>query len=484
MNLLKVKKAGIIKPIIAILIPIIGVMIMLLINRVNMSDISISCSRWNDEVAYYKTLEGIINGGPFGKWGYNGSYSVYGNFSAWNPSVYFFLIIWSKLFGLSYVSPIYLNIFLWGLAFFIFERLCKPSIKQLLFSFLVFCSFSMGIRYIFSITPEATIGALFLIYCSLMYKINESYSKIALVFSMLILVFLIMVRGYFAAFGFAMIIILWKEKRIKSSAVQISIILASVVSFFLAEKYLSASFFTDTSMFGWLFNKDIFISSLKEGYDVTYNFVYDALVNRNSIKGSWYLCYIVLGIAVLVVALKKRNLLWSSIVVIWLGLFAAMWLMYTPREGSRCLMDIVIVGGVFLPLFFTNAIEQVVYTVLVSIIFVLLTWKSFYTDLPIKDEEICAALDNTQLDKIMPLASDSWDNTVACSLDVRHNELYALPTGFGINFCYDEYILDNLDDLLMKYIYVGADTSLDNSLMENGIKCIAEYGDVKIYQAR
>ena len=57
-------------------------------------------SRWNDELFYYKTIEGITRYGmPQGYFGYNESHALVGTLGAWSPIIYTFDAIWGAYSG-------------------------------------------------------------------------------------------------------------------------------------------------------------------------------------------------------------------------------------------------------------------------------------------------------------------------------------------------------------------------------------------------
>ena len=200
-------------------------------------------------------------------------------------------------------------------------------------------------------------------------------------------------------------------------------------------------------------------------------------------RGSFYICYLVLGIILLVKTLKERKLVHVGIMACWVVLMLAMWLIYTPVEGSRHLMDIELVGILFLPLL----INKIWLEAAIIVISVLLTWCSkdtFYTDLPIRDNGFIEEINSQELHEKMPLSENPWDNTVIWVYSLNHNELYNLPVGFGINCCLEEYIINNIDSLKAKYIAVSKGTELENIIDFGVYDIIADYGNIIIYRIR
>ena len=108
-------------------------------------------SEWNDELFYYKQVEGIIHFGyPQGYFGYNESHALKLSFGAWSPVLVFPWVLWGIAFGWSFVSPIVCNIVLMTLCCFLFVWLVKPNWRQLSILSLLFCLFRPVVRYMLS----------------------------------------------------------------------------------------------------------------------------------------------------------------------------------------------------------------------------------------------------------------------------------------------------------------------------------------------
>lgn len=83
-----------------VLLPLIAIGIFCLRYNQNIFNYFLPNSQWNDEVIYYKTIEGITEYGiPQGYFGYNESRASIGTFGAWSPIIYVFDAIWGGVFG-------------------------------------------------------------------------------------------------------------------------------------------------------------------------------------------------------------------------------------------------------------------------------------------------------------------------------------------------------------------------------------------------
>lgn len=97
-------------------------MAMCICEGVRISQIYLPASQWNDEVVYYKWVEGVVEYGvPQGYFGYNENHANYLNFATWSPVLNIFWVIFGKVFGWSFISPIFCNILLISLAMFLFR---------------------------------------------------------------------------------------------------------------------------------------------------------------------------------------------------------------------------------------------------------------------------------------------------------------------------------------------------------------------------
>lgn len=469
---------------IAGLIPIIAMFILLLSQNVWFGDLSISSSKWNDELFYYKQLEGILAyGHPIGYWGFNESHSLYGNFAAWNPSVFIFYVLFAKAFGLSYATPIIVNTIVLTIAFILFVMLCSPSKSQLLLVMAIFCSYSIGIRYIFSVTPETIILALLIIYCSLLYRIDKHHVGSLLVLSYIIFFLLVVMRGYYAAFSLIMLAILYKHRDIKGSVLQIIITGFSAATFMITNKFFTAEYFEPIVHFDWAGNISLIPRYFINGLGTTIYFIGEAL-KFSSMRGSWYICYFLVGVIFLIYALGKRDLVRYSIITVWFVILVAMWLVYKPDEGCRHIMDIELTALLFVPMLFDK--KRVLFISLLTV--VALTWcskESFYTALPVKNDTLYSEIESQQLDQVMLQSDDPWDNTVGwLGSSDTHNELYALPDGFAVNCCLEDYVVENITNLKMRYMAVEKNSNIDNLMQKEKYVKVAEYGRIKIYDLR
>ena len=137
------------------LLPLICCLVHCGVQGYSIRDVYLPASEWNDELFYFKQVEGILkNGYPYGYFGFNESHAAKLSFAAWSPVLVIPWVLWGFVFGWNLLSPIWCNIFLMGLAIFLFVLLVKPQKKQMLTLAVLYCLFPMFTRYILSGMPE------------------------------------------------------------------------------------------------------------------------------------------------------------------------------------------------------------------------------------------------------------------------------------------------------------------------------------------
>ena len=114
-------------------------------------EVYLPSSQWNDELFYYKQVEGILSHGyPQGYFGFNESHALKLSFAAWSPVLVFPWVIWGLMFGWNLASPVLCNIFLLSLACFLYVWLVRPSWRQLGMVALLFGLYNNFARYMLS----------------------------------------------------------------------------------------------------------------------------------------------------------------------------------------------------------------------------------------------------------------------------------------------------------------------------------------------
>lgn len=123
---------------------------------ISLNDIFLPSSYWNDELYYYKQVEGILgNGLPRGYFGFNESSGIYLSFAAWSPVLLAVWCVWGLLFGWNYLSPVICNLICVMFAMAVFALVAKRCRRQSAVIFILLALFKPFPRFILSGMPEA-----------------------------------------------------------------------------------------------------------------------------------------------------------------------------------------------------------------------------------------------------------------------------------------------------------------------------------------
>ncbi len=208
-------------------------------------------SEWNDELFYYKQVEGIINYGyPQGYFGFNESHALKLSFAAWSPVLVFPWIIWGMLFGWNLMSPIICNIVLMTLCCVLFVWLVRPTWKQMGILAVLFCLYTPFVRYMLSTMPEIICFSLLILFYSLVinYQRREKGYKLVILFALSGVMTLM--RPYLLLF-LLLPCVLWikksKWKGVLGSGAVFAVVLGLyvLIKHYLGAEYFAPLFFTD-----------------------------------------------------------------------------------------------------------------------------------------------------------------------------------------------------------------------------------------------
>jgi len=208
-------------------------------------------SEWNDELFYYKQVEGIVHYGyPLGYFGFNESHALKLSFAAWSPVLVFPWVLWGKLFGWNLLSPALCNIFLMALCCFLFVWLVRPSWKQLGILAFLFCLYTPFVRYMLSVMPEVICFSMLILFYGLAvnYVRRERGWKLVLLF--VLSGVLTLMRPYMALF---LLLPMWfwtcksKWKGVVGSLAILALVMGmyACIKHYLGAEYFAPLFFTD-----------------------------------------------------------------------------------------------------------------------------------------------------------------------------------------------------------------------------------------------
>ncbi len=476
-----------VKYLIAAMIPVIGCIIFLAYNHIKPGEYTVFFTRWNDELSYYKHTEGILRYGmPKGYFGFNESTAIKGTFGAWNPTCLIPFLAVGKIFGWTGRVPIIFNLAIWILAFIAYVKIATPKWIELILTGALFIAFMCNVRYIYSVTPEPYITVLLLIFFLLFIRgYRDKFKTSDYIIMDLIIVFLTSVRGYYAVLGlFVIWFILKREKNIVHCLIQCVVTFGSAIGFLVIKNNFTAPYFHEIVNMSDLKNPVILINLLISGVKESFVYIIECL-QRTSMRGSWYLIYYLIGVVIIVLWAKKRDSIYGVAFISWLAVLGSMFTIYNPKEGSRHLMALAVVGIII--------INQIIGKKLVSVASVLLliycSWlstDSFYMNLENYGKEWNDALiqEQQELEELMPVTDDRWDSTAILTLSMVFNDMYALPAGYGIQDCDDSYVMDHIDELQSKYVVVRIGEEIETFLAERGYEAVDAYSNSRIYKLR
>ena len=433
-------------------------------------------SLWNDELFYYKIIEGIIEYGiPQGYFGYNESHAQIGTFGAWSPIISMFDALWGEVFGWNLYSPIIARIFFAVFSMSVYSVLCRPNIRKTSLLFLYVIGFTLYSRYLASQMAESYIFSLLVIFAGFYEKRKRKYISMALI------ILLTLMRPYF--------VLLWllvyeNESDKKYRITEIILATTSIIGYFVILKYFTAAYFSSLIKFDWL---KMFFYSPMNGIINLFNKIIDAvrLINNNilislfsgSDVGSQYLLFVLLTVIFLILCIfdKERRVEWVKWLVVNTLFWFAIVLVYDVRVGgSRHLMPFIMLEGFVIinreiRVQFINLILVVASCYLCLIKLTnpyLMTYPVHNQTLEDNIKEINQKLADTfYIDK-----NNKWNNTVLWILDdgaYPWQTLYGLPAGVGINICKYGYVMEKFDNLKAGYIACTLNGKVSNKCRRN-----------------
>lgn len=233
------------------LLPLMCCLVYCAVQDRTLGEVYLPESEWNDELFYFKQVEGIVNYGyPRGYFGFNESHALKLSFAAWSPVLVFPWIVWGLLFGWNLMSPVACNIFLMSLAVFLFVWLVRPKWKQSGILTLLFCLYTPFVRYMLSVMPEVICFSMLIIFYSLAinYLNREKVYKLVLLF--LLSAVMTLMRPYMLLFMLLPACLWIKKSRWRGAvgafaALGVTLCLYAAIKHYFGAEYFAPLFFTD-----------------------------------------------------------------------------------------------------------------------------------------------------------------------------------------------------------------------------------------------
>ena len=510
------------KAVLLALLPLVCCMVYCASQGKTIGQVYLPGSEWNDELFYYKQVEGIVKYGyPYGYFGFNESHALKLSFAAWSPVLVWPWILWGLVFGWNLMSPVFCNIFLMMLCCFLFVWLCKPTWKQMGILTLLFCLYTPFVRYMLSVMPEVICFSMLITFYALAvnYLNQERGYKLVLLFLMAGVMTLM--RPYMLLF-LLLPTYFWVKRSGWKGAAGSGLVLALVlglyagIKHFLGAEYFAPLFFTD-----WVeafFEKGLFGGfrfTLGKLYRMGRDFAGHTLQGFRTglASGAFFAGYLVMLCVLCVQSLRdwfrwrrehskrlgNRLVIEVHLAFSFVAMLFALLLMYKLTEGSKHLLTFLAAG-----IFVVAQMETVAFkkAVLVGV-----TFAYFYTykavdpydyQVPFVEagrkkqveawqEALGGAIALTPEEKpgygnvVIWAFSDSRGQK-AESINTSWQLLYGLPEGMGISCCMPEYLLQNFQELQSRYLFTLSGGELDRMCEEAGHEELWRDGDAVLYR--
>lgn len=502
-----------IKAFIMMWVPLLCCLMTCALEGKSIADVYLPSSEWNDELFYYKQVEGILsNGFPQGYFGFNESHARILSFAAWSPVLVLPWILWGALFGWNLMSPIYCNIFLMMLAVFLFVLLVNPKAKQLGYLAILLPMFTPMTRFMLSGMPEVICFAAVIILQALAINYSKNPKNRKLVVMLLLSSLMTLMRPYLLLFMLLPVYYWIRKTKWWGVAGSLLLVGGTGILYVLINQYMSAEYLTPLFDITWIkkfFTEGIFVGTkytLYKLWDVgktVFGMMKQAFISGYH-AGTQFMGFVwLLGIMVIqcIRDIRKKQRceleIHVSMTICFVGMFVAVLLMYKPIQGGRHLLTFIAVGIFLLSVMETKLHRKVIFTAgLFAYLFIAMATDRYEHQIPYRNAEVQDTLLQweqclTAKMQLMEAEVPNYDNVVIWTLwdqvdgtlvNLKWQELYAVPAGFGISCCEDTFVAENFDTLQSKYIAVILGGSLDEKCQEVGLRKIGSSREVVIYE--
>ena len=501
----------------ALLPPLVCLITCLLEGR-TIADAYLPASEWNDELIYYKMVEGMVHFGyPQGYFGFNESHSALFSFAAWSPVLVWPWVLWGLIFGWNLYSPYICNIVMLSLAMFLFTWLVHPTGKQKGILAFLFITFPPLTRYMLSGMPEVICFAMVIVVLALSISYLEKELKRKLVLLFVLTALMTLMRPYLIVFMFFPLYFLFKKGKWAGLLADMGILAVTAAGYAMIKKYFSAEYFDPLfrtefidafryrgiwggtkSFIRQLFNEG------KEYFDILIKGFQSGLAAGAFFAGFWLVLLLLLMQTMKSFIKKEKNqtLLYGGLVLCYGAMWVALLLMYKPVEGSKHLLTFIVLGIFAISLMETRFYKKMIVMAAVFIYLYSVLGEAYPYDyqIPYRDaplEEAVAYWQQVFHEEMSLQKEDTpnFDNVVIWTLydyDLTDNAqnmtpwqyLYGLPEGFGVNCCYPDYVTEHFEEIQSRYLVVLPGGRVEAFMEENGIVPLAERDNVILYRLR
>lgn len=241
------------KAVLMALLPVVCCLVRTAAEGRSIGQVYLPASEWNDELFYFKQVEGIVSYGfPRGYFGFNESHALQLSFAAWSPVLVFPWILWGLVFGWNLLSPVICNIVLLTIAMFVFVWLVKPTWKQLGILTVLFGLYTLFTRYMLSGMPEVICFSMLILFYGLAFSYLNKETKGKLTAMFIVSVLLTLMRPYMLLFLLLACFFQIRRSRKSGWIVSALVVAATGVVYVLIKHYLGAEYFTPLFYTDWI----------------------------------------------------------------------------------------------------------------------------------------------------------------------------------------------------------------------------------------
>lgn len=497
------------------LLPLLCCMITCAVDGYSIGQVYLPMSEWNDELFYFKQVEGILSHGyPQGYFGFNESHALKLSFAAWSPVLVWPWLLYGLLFGWNLMTPVYSNIFFMTLTMAGFVLLVRPKWKQLGLLTILFCVFAPFTRYMLCGMPEIICFSMLILYTALLINHLERERTYKLVLLFVMAAVMTLMRPYLILF-LLMPAWLWiRKNRLAGIAGSLGILGAVGGAYLAINHYLGAEYFTPLFKTEWLdpfFQghilggiKGILVKLYYEGrsfFSITRQGFISGLAEGAFFAGFLAMMGILAWQMVSDLRHKRKNqaLLHGYLAFCFFGMWMALLLMYKMKEGSKHLLTFMAAGIFVIALMETRFYKK---AMLLGALCIFLFWvkgdQPYDYAIPYVTQERADQLAYWEetFDRELSLSdreAPNYDNVVIWTFnDIVGQEwvltdwqiLYALPEGWGISCCYSDYVLEHLEELQSMYLTIPEGGRIQEACETAGMELVGRDGRACVYRVR
>ena len=521
------------KAVLMALLPVVCCLVRTAAEGRSIGQVYLPSSEWNDELFYFKQVEGIVNYGfPQGYFGFNESHALQLSFAAWSPVLVFPWILWGLFFGWNLMSPVICNIVLLTITMFVFIWLVKPTWKQLGVLTVLFSLYSLFVRYMLSGMPEVICFSLLILFYGLAMSYLKKESRGRLIAMFVISVLLTLMRPYMLLF-LALACYFWIRRSKKAGWIgSVLVVAATGIVYALIKHFLGAEYFTPLFYTDWI--TTFFTDGIGAGFRNFFGTLHwkglefvrhcVAGVKNGLASGAFFDGYLVVLLILLVQSfldfrklrrakraertvmetedknvreLQNQLIIEVHFALSLIAMLFAHLLMYKMVEGSKHFLTFIAAG-----IFIVSMLETKYYkkAVLLGAAFLYLySYKAvepYDYQIPYVTEERQAQVEYWQQIFSENLVLDTeqvpnygnvviWtfgDDTPDGNRNLQWQLLYSVPKGFGISCCEREYITGHLAELQSRYLATVSGGTIDELCRTEGYEEIGRDADMVLYR--